>query len=81
MIIVLAWLVQARSVRLQGSSLHHIYIYCNTMVLSSWVEFENALDNLSKQANEVIIAGDYDIDLLNINEKPIFNTYFDTITS
>ena len=30
---------------------------------------------------EVIISGDYNIDLLKMHEKPIFSEYFDTITS
>ena len=39
------------------------------------------LVNLDKFNSEVIIAGDYNIDLLKINDKPIISEYFDTITS
>ena len=42
-------------------------------------EFSKTLDYLQKQKSEVIIAGDYNIDLLKIKYKPIFNEYFDTV--
>ena len=44
-------------------------------------EFANKLVYLNNNRNEVIIAGDYNIDLLKINDKPIICEYFDTITS
>ena len=44
-------------------------------------EFANKLVYLNNNRNEVIIAGDYNIDLLKINDKPIISEYFDTITS
>ena len=44
-------------------------------------EFANKLVYLNNNRNEVIIAGDYNIDLLKINDKPILSEYFDTITS
>ena len=44
-------------------------------------EFANKLVYLNNKRNEVIIAGDYNIDLLNINDKPIISEYVDAITS
>ena len=44
-------------------------------------EFANTLVYLNNNRNEVIIAGDYNIDLLKINDKPIIIEYFDTNTS
>ena len=44
-------------------------------------EFANKLVYLNNNRNEVIIAGDCNIDLLKINDKPIISEYFDTITS
>ena len=41
-------------------------------------EFQNCINNLT---GEVLIAGDFNIDLLRINEKPAFCDYFDTIMS
>ena len=42
---------------------------------------ENKLMKLNKLKSEFIVAGDYNIDLLKINDKPIISYYFDTITS
>ena len=39
------------------------------------------LDLLNRKNSHVVIAGDFNIDLLKINERDIVNTYFDTITS
>ena len=39
------------------------------------------LKNLKNILSDVIVAGNYDIDLLKINDKPIISDYFDTITS
>ena len=44
-------------------------------------EFANKLVYLNNNRNEVIIAGYYNFDLLNINGKPITSEYVDTITS
>ena len=44
-------------------------------------EFASNLFDLQKSKSEIIIAGDYNIDLLKINEKPIICEYFDTIVS
>ena len=43
-------------------------------------EFANKLVYLNNNRNEVIIAGDYNIDLLKISDKPIISEYFGTIT-
>ena len=39
------------------------------------------LTTLGNHNSDVIIAGDYNIDLLKINDKPMFSDYFDAITS
>ena len=44
-------------------------------------EFANKLVYLNNNRHDVIIAGDYNIDLLKINDKPIISEYVDTITS
>ncbi len=44
-------------------------------------EFFYILDKLEKNKNEVIISGDFNIDLLKINDKQIISEYFDTLTS
>lgn len=44
-------------------------------------EFSNVLQQLQRSSNEVIIAGDFNIDLLNIQHKPVFQEYYDMITS
>ena len=44
-------------------------------------EFSIILQNLQKSKHEVVIGGDFNIDLLNIHNKPTFSSYFDTITS
>ncbi len=44
-------------------------------------EFSYILDKLEKDKNKVIISGDFNIDLLKINDKQIINEYFDTLTS
>ena len=44
-------------------------------------EFTQVLNLLKNRTSEVIIAGDFNIDLLKINEKDIVNTYFESITS
>ena len=44
-------------------------------------EFANTSVYLHNNKNEVILARYYNIDLLNINDQPIINGYFDTITS
>ena len=42
-------------------------------------EFSETLDYLHNQKSEIIIAGDYNIDLLRLKEKPMFNEYFDSV--
>ena len=37
--------------------------------------------NLEKSKSDVVIAGDYNIDLLKILEKPVFSEYFDALTA
>ena len=39
------------------------------------------LDDFQRQRSEVIIAGDYNIDLLKLQSKPIINEYFENILS
>ena len=43
------------------------------------VEFTRQLAKFQKSKGEVIIAGDYNIDLLKINNKPKITEYFDSI--
>ena len=42
-------------------------------------EFRETLDYLHNQKSEIIIAGDYNIDLLRLKEKPMFSEYFDSV--
>ena len=42
-------------------------------------EFSETLDYLQNQKSEIIIAGDYNIDLFRLKEKPMFNEYFDSV--
>ena len=44
-------------------------------------EFTPILDKLSKLKSEVIIAGDFNIDLLKNYDKPVFSEYFDLISA
>ncbi len=44
-------------------------------------EFAHILVNLDKNNKDVILAGDFNIDLLKINEKYIRSEYFDMLTS
>ncbi len=44
-------------------------------------EFSPILVNLDKNNKDVILAGDFNIDLLKINEKHIISEYFDILTS
>ena len=44
-------------------------------------ELTPLLITLGNRNSDVIIAGDYNIDLLKINDKPMFSDYFDAITS
>ena len=44
-------------------------------------EFTPTLDILAKYKCDVIIAGDFNIDLLKVHEKPLFSEYLDTITA
>mgnify|MGYP000297251403 CR=1 FL=1 len=44
-------------------------------------ELTDLLNTLNNRSCEVLLAGDFNIDLLRINEKEVVNTYFDAITS
>ncbi len=44
-------------------------------------EFEQILITLKTNNNEVIITGDFNSDLLKINEKQVFSEYFDMLTN
>ena len=44
-------------------------------------EFTPVLYDLQKRQCEVVIAGDYNIDLLKVKQKPIFYQYLDTLIS
>jgi hypothetical protein len=44
-------------------------------------ELSPLLKTLESGNNEAIITGDFNIDLLKINEKQVFSEYFDTLTS
>ncbi len=44
-------------------------------------EFNTTLVKLEKNNKEVILAGDFNIDLLKLNKKNIISEYFDMITS
>jgi len=44
-------------------------------------ELSPILSKLETNNNDVIIAGDFNIDLLKINDKHIFNEYFDMLTN
>jgi len=54
-------------------------------LIESYREFINELSpilkNLESNNTDVIIAGDFNINLLKVNEKPIFGDYFDMLTS
>ena len=42
-------------------------------------ELTPVLNQFNTKNKEVVIAGDFNIDLLRLNEKPIFNDYFDML--
>ena len=44
-------------------------------------EMTSILDKFKDSRNELILAGDLNIDFLKINDKPIFNEIFDLFTS
>ena len=44
-------------------------------------EFVPILSDFGKSKSDVIIAGDYNIDLLKVLEKPVFSEYFDAFTA
>ena len=44
-------------------------------------ELTPLITTLGNHHSDVIIAGDYNIDVLKINDKPMFSDYFDAITS
>jgi hypothetical protein len=50
---------------------------CNTFI----EEFSPEIKKLESNKNEAIIAGDFNLDLLKLNEKNIISEYFDMLTS
>ncbi len=42
-------------------------------------EFGQILNTLETNNNEVIITGDFNVDLLKINDKNVFSEYFDML--
>ena len=44
-------------------------------------EFVPILSEFGKSKSDVIIAGDYNIDLLKVLAKPVFSVYFDAVTA
>lgn len=44
-------------------------------------EFGSILDKFENNNNEVIVTGDFNIDLLKVNEKQVFSEYFDMLTN
>ena len=44
-------------------------------------EFVPILSEFGKSKSDVVIAGDYNIDLLKVLEKPVFSEYFDAVTA
>ena len=44
-------------------------------------ELSPVLKSLEKNKSEVIVSGDFNIDLLNINNKQVFSDYFDMLTN
>ena len=44
-------------------------------------EFSSILNKLQKSKQEILIGGDFNIDLLKIHEKAMYATFFDTVTS
>ena len=44
-------------------------------------EFVPILSDYGKSKSDVILAGDYNIDLLKILEKPVFSEYFDAVSA
>ncbi len=44
-------------------------------------EFSPILENFEMNNKEVIVTGDFNIDLLKVNDKHIISEYFDMLTS
>ncbi len=44
-------------------------------------ELSPVLKSLEKNKSEVIVSGDFNIDLLKINNKQVFSDYFDMLTN
>ena len=44
-------------------------------------EFNTMLTSIDRSNSEIILAGDCNINLLKIHDRPIFNEFFDTIVS
>ena len=53
----------------------------NNIVQSFITEFMPILENLQRDNREVVIAGDYNIDLLQINDNAILGDYFNSIVA
>ena len=75
-------------INISGPSLTSTITICNVYrpprnndsnrVISNFLsEYSILVDQLSKSANECAIAGDFNINLLQLNERDIFNEYFD----
>ncbi len=56
-----------------NENLEHYYEIIN--------EFSPILQKLEKNKNEIIFTGDFNIDLLKINDKHVIGEYFDMLTS
>ncbi len=54
-------------------------------IIEKYIEFINEfspiLNTLEANSNAVIITGDFNIDLLKVNDKHVFSDYFDMLTS
>ncbi len=62
----------------------HIYLppkYIIQKYIEFIDEFSPILNILEANSNDVIIADDFNIDLLKVNDKHVFSDYFDMLTS
>ena len=44
-------------------------------------EFSAVLQKIQRSKNEILVGGDFNIDLLRLHDKQSFATFFDTVTS
>ncbi len=49
--------------------------------MNSSMNFHQFYKNLKKKNSEIIFTGDFNIDLLKINDKHVISEYFDMLTS